>query len=251
MKNKWIQIQTPETEKIDTYPIVLNRFLSLAKICSRRAAVGLIESGKVRVNKNIAGVGDRVDKKDIVEVTEDIAVLPESYRYYIYNKPIGIVSHNPQEGEKGVEDVFKKDVPLYPVGRLDKASEGLMLLTNDGRLVSKVTDPSYEHEKEYKVWVDKKLTPMFKRKMEAGVQIERYLTRPCRVEINDGDSFNITLTEGKKHQIRRMCAALGYQVQILRRVRIMDLKITGLKRGTGRELTEKELDGLLRSTGLK
>lgn len=251
MKNNWVKIEIPSTEKINTYPIVLNRFLSLARICSRRAAVGLIKSGKVKVNKKTAGVGDRVSESDIVEVTSDIAVLPESYKYYLYNKPVGIVSHNPQEGEKGVEDVFKKDVPLYPVGRLDKASEGLMLLTNDGRLVSKVTDPSYEHEKEYKVWVDKKLTPMFKKKMEIGVQIEKYLTRPCKVLINDGDSFNIVLTEGKKHQIRRMCAALGYQVQSLRRIRIMDLKITGIKKGSGRELLDIEREGLLKSTDLK
>jgi len=251
MKSKWVQIKIPDFQKVNTYPIVLNRFLSLARICSRRAAVGLIDSGKVRVNKQIAKVGSRVSEDDVIEVTEDVAVLPESYKYYIYNKPIGIVSHNPQEGEQGIEDVFKKDVPLYPVGRLDKASEGLMLLTNDGRLISKVTDPNYEHEKEYKVWVDKKITPMFKKKMEMGVQIENYLTRPCKVEIRDGETFLITLTEGKKHQIRRMCAALGYQVQILRRIRIMDLKITGLKRGTGRELTDKERDSLLNSTGLK
>lgn len=251
MKNKWIKIQIPSSEKVTTYPIVLNRFLSLAKICSRRAAVGLIKEGKVKVNNNVAGVGDRVSEKDTVEVTDDIAILPDTYKYYIYHKPVGIVSHNPQEGERGVEDVFKKDVPLYPVGRLDKASEGLMLLTNDGRLVSKVTDPSYEHEKEYKVWVDKKLTPIFKKKMEEGVQIERYLTKPCKVEIIDGNSFKIILTEGKKHQIRRMCAALGYQVQILRRIRIMSLKISNIKKGSGRELSDKEREDLLQSTGLK
>jgi 23S rRNA pseudouridine2604 synthase len=251
MKKQWVKIEIPENEKITTYPIVINRFLSLARICSRRAAVDLIKKGKVRVNNKISGVGDRVAETDTVEVTGDIAVLPESYKYYLYNKPVGIVSHNPQEGEQGVEDVFKKEVPLYPVGRLDKASEGLMLLTNDGRLISKVTDPEYDHEKEYKVWVDKKITPMFKRKMEEGVQIEKYLTKPCKVDINNGDSFNIILTEGKKHQIRRMCAALGYQVQILRRIRIIDLRVTGIKKGAGRELTKDEKQNLLKTTGLK
>lgn len=229
------------------YPVRVNRYLYLAGYCSRRQADKYIEEGRVKINGTIAKIGQKVEKTDKVELDSKIKSLPRNYKYFLFNKPIGIVSHNPGPGEKSVEDIFKTREKLFPVGRLDKASHGLMLMTNDGRIVDKLLNPKYPHEKEYSVKVDKPLKPAVERKMSRGVNIEGYITKPAKVRITSDYQFRIILTEGKKHQIRRMCAALGYQVVDLLRVRIMNLKLRNLPEGKGIELSKNERDDLLKS----
>jgi len=237
-----------QTEKIE-YPIRINRYLFLNGYCSRRKADKFIENKQVKINGRIAILGDKVQKEDNVEVGTKVKKEAEKYVYVAYNKPKGIVSHNPQNGEKGIEDVFKYKTTLSPLGRLDKASEGLMLLSNDGRIVDRLLNPKYEHEKEYIVRVDKKITGFFLKDMTSGVKIEGYKTKPTQTNKVNPFTFRIVLTEGKKHQIRRMCAALGYQVQELKRVRIANIKLDNSKTGQHRVLAGEELkiflDGLI------
>lgn len=232
------------------FPIRLNRYLFLKGYCSRRKADEYIEQGLIKVNGKSGPMNRKLEKDDVVEINKKLKQLPDTYQYFLYNKPVGIVSHNPNEGEQSVEDVFESGTTIHPVGRLDKASQGLMFLTNDGRIVDRMLNPEYDHEKEYVVRVDKKLQGNFKTKMERGVNIEGYITAPCKINPVTEQTFHIVLTEGKKHQIRRMCAALGYQVKSLKRIRIMNLKIGKLPIGEGRKLTEKEKDTLFGKIGL-
>jgi 23S rRNA pseudouridine2604 synthase len=235
-----------------TYPIRLNRYLYLKGITSRRQADRFIEQGLIKVNGIKAVLGQKISAEDIVELGPEVHKYVRSYEYYAFNKPRGIVSHNPQEGEMAVEDVFNlKHTPLFPIGRLDKDSDGLMILTNDGRIVDKMLNPKFDHEKEYVVSVDKPLKPSFANKMSRGVNIEGYMTKPAKVRLTGEHTFRILLTEGKKHQIRRMCAALGYQVKRLRRVRIMNIKLKNLPVGKARKLTPDEVELLLSSLGMK
>ncbi len=220
------------------YPIRINRFLLLKHYCSRREADRLIEQSKVTVNGEVAVLGQKVTEGDSVEV-----VGIKEYKYYIFNKPRGIVSHNPQMGEQSVEDVSGLE-GVSPVGRLDKDSHGLMLLTNDGRIVNSILNPEYSHEREYEVVVDKNIKESDLKKLTKGVDIEGYITKEAQSERLSEDSFSLTLTEGKKHQIRRMCAALGYQVKNLKRVRMMHLKLD-VEQGENRALSKEEVDSLL------
>jgi len=236
-------------EKIE-YPIRINRFLYLKNICSRRQADRFIEQGLVKINGQIAKIGQKINKKDKVEIAEEVEKKKESFKYFSYYKPIGIVSHNPQKDEKTIEDICPSAKGLYPIGRLDKASEGLMFLTNDTRIVDRILNPKYAHEKEYKIKVDKELKPSFKAKMEKGVNIEGYKTKPAKVQITGNKTFKITLTEGKKHQIRRMCTALGYQVKNLKRIRIMNIKLGSMKSGELKELPIKTKINLLKKVEL-
>ena len=230
----------------------LQKVIADAGVCSRRKADQLIEDGEVKINGEQAVLGQKVNIDDVVELGKKIKQMPQNYKYYLFNKPRGVVSHNPQRGEKSVEDFFGniKDMTLAPVGRLDKDSEGLMFVTNDGRIIDKMLNPKYEHEKEYLVRVDKELKESFENRMGKGVNIEGYITKPSTVEVIGDRTFKIVLTEGKKHQIRRMCAALGYQVKNLKRVRIMNLKLSRLYTGQYRALRVDEKLQLLKSIGL-
>jgi len=232
--------------------VVINHYLALKGYCSRRKAVEYIKSGKVNINGEVAEIGQRVAEGDVVEVTNEVATAADHYQYYAFYKPIGVVSHNPKPGEKSVEDIFKTKKAMYPMGRLDKASEGLMLLSNDGRIVNRLLSPESGHEKEYVVTVDKRVRPTALRKLASGVRIEGYMTKPAKTKmIKDSDTaFSIVLTEGKKHQIRRMCAALGYQVRKLRRTRIMHVKLGPMRPSQGRALTHEERQTLLKNLGL-
>jgi 23S rRNA pseudouridine2604 synthase len=234
------------------FPVRINRYLFLKGYCSRRKADELIQDGQVKINGENAVLGQKVGENDKVELTTKIKEMPKNYEYHLFYKPRGVVSHNPQEGEKAVEDFFKNanSKKLAPVGRLDKDSEGLMFITNDGRIIDKMLNPKYEHEKEYVVKVDKPLKESFENKMSKGVRIEEYMTKPAKVRTMSERTFNIVLTEGKKHQIRRMCAALGYQVKDLKRVRIMGLRLSGLYPGQSRSLKIDEKIKLLKSIGL-
>lgn len=234
------------------YPIRINKYLYKTGYCSRREADRLIEEGQIKINGKLAVLGQKVEASDSVEMSDKVKRMPENYAYFILNKPRGVVSHNPQDGEKSAEDFFTefRGKKLAPIGRLDKDSFGLMLMTNDGRIVDKMLNPKYDHEKEYVVRVDKVLKESFVRKMEKGVDIEGYMTKPCQVKQTGEKSFRIILTEGKKHQIRRMCVALGYQVKELKRVRIMNLRLGNLHPGQTRELKMQERVDLLKNVGL-
>lgn len=232
------------------YPIRINRYLYLNNLCSRRQADKFIEQGLVKINNQIAVLGQKVNRGDRVQIAETIERKKESFKYFLYYKPKGVVSHNPQRDEQTIENVCPKAKGLYPIGRLDKASEGLMLLTNDTRIVDRILNPKHAHEKEYRVRVDIDLRESFKNKMEKGVNIEGYITKPCKVEITGEKSFKIILTEGKKHQIRRMVAALGYQVKNLKRTRIMNLRIGALKSNELKEVPVKQKFDLLKEIGV-
>lgn len=233
-------------EKI-TYPIRINRYLLLKNICSRREADRLIEQGKITINGVAATLGQKIQETDIVEVAPEAAA--RVYQYYLYNKPRGIVSHNPQRDEQSIADVSGLGASVSPVGRLDKDSHGLMLLTDDGRIVNTILNPDYAHEREYEVRVNKYIKESDLKKLGRGVNIEGYITKPAHVERVDDDTFSLTLTEGKKHQIRRMCAALGYQVDDLQRTRMMHLKLD-VGNGKHRPLTEQEQATLLEKAGI-
>jgi len=232
------------------YPIRINRYLYLSGYCSRRQADKFIERGLVKINGKKAIMGQKVLEGEKVVVDDEVTNLKKSFEYYIYNKPLGVVSHNAQEGEKSVEDVFKTPEQIFPVGRLDKDSEGLMFMTSDRRIINKIIDPEFNHEKEYEVLVDKDLKEHVAKKMSAGVDIEGYMTKPAKVKKIGNRRLKMILTEGKKHQIRRMCAALGYQVKKLKRVRIMHLELGSLPAGKGRKLTFPERKELLQSIGM-
>lgn len=229
------------------YPVRINRYLFLTNVCSRREADRLIEQGKIKINGAVAVLGQKVQSGDTVEVAQEAA--EREYKYYMYNKPRGIVSHNPQGDEEAVEDVSGLGSSVSPVGRLDKDSHGLMLLTDDGRIVNAILNPEYGHEREYEVRVDKYVKESDLKKLARGVDIEGYVTKPATANRLDEHSFSLTLTEGKKHQIRRMCAALGYQVVDLKRVRMMHLQLD-IENGKHRPLTEGERTVLLQTVGI-
>lgn len=222
-KRKKVDLKTPE---LPTYPMRINKYLALQKISTRRGADELIEKKKVYINGKLAVLGSKINETDKVEVK---GAQMKEYKYYAYNKPAGIETDSPREG-------------LFPLGRLDKASHGLLILTNDGRITDQLLNPKYIHEKEYVVKTKEKLRNNFKEKMEAGVNIEGYQTRPCKVTIVNENTFRVTLTEGKKHQIRRMCVALFQEVQDLKRVRVMNIELgklalKGIREIKGTELT--------------
>lgn len=238
-------------EKIE-YPIRINRYLLLKGFCSRRKADELVAQGSVKINGKRAIVGQKVSEGDDVSLSKNTKNIANSYQYFLLNKPRGIVSHNPNNLEKSAEQLIntKNNTPVSPVGRLDKDSEGLMLLTNDGRIIDKILNPKFAHEKEYYVSVDKDIKESFINKMNKGVDIEGYKTKPTKTSIHGPKNFKIILTEGKKHQIRRMCASLGYQVVKLKRTRIMNLELGRLNPGESRELTDKEKNDLFKSIKL-
>ncbi len=224
------------------FPMRLNKYLAHQGVASRREADALIESGKVLVNGKKATLGTKVNEGDAVEVRGK----QKTYTYLAYYKGRGIITHSPDEGETDIATRIEKDFGLsniYPIGRLDKDSEGLIILTNDGRLTGPLLDPKSATEKEYEVSVDKPMNGWFLRHMAEGVKIERYTTKPTQITMV-GDKklrFRIVLTEGKKHQIRRMCAALGYQVQSLKRIRVGKVELGKLKPNQYRKLTDLEV----------
>lgn len=209
----------------------INKYLALKKISTRRGADELVVAKKVSINGKLAVLGSKVNEKDIVEVK---GAEKKEYKYFAYNKPTGIETSSPREN-------------LFPLGRLDKNSHGLMILTNDGRITDQLLNPKYFHEKEYVVKTSNKLRSSFKQKMEAGVNIEGYLTKKCKVKIINDFTFRIILTEGKKHQIRRMCSALFQEVAELKRERIMNIKLGNLKSNTFRPIKGKELNVFIES----
>lgn len=220
----------------------LNKFISDTGVCSRREADRLIESGQVRVNGKVANVGMQVTEADFIVVGKKPLRAKPAPVYLAYNKPVGVISTTDSEVPENIVDAVNyRGGRIFPIGRLDKPSEGLILLTNDGDIVNKILRAGNAHDKEYLVWVDKPLTPEFIRRMAAGVPILGQITQPCPVRQLTATSFNIILQQGLNRQIRRMAEYLGYQVTRLKRVRIMNISLGGLQPGQWRLLHKKEL----------
>jgi len=229
------------------FPMRINKYLALKKHSTRRGADELIKKNLVFLNGRLAVLGDKVEKDDSVEVRFRGKQKP--HVYFAYNKPKGVVTHSAEEGQKEIKHVVAlKDV--FPIGRLDKDSHGLIILTSDGRITERLLSPEHDHEKEYLVTTKNPLRSSFKQKMEAGVRIEKEQTRPCKVDILSNNSFRVTLTEGKKHQIRRMCSALFQEVDDLKRIRIMNIKLDDLRDGEYRAIAGDELKNFLQSLDL-
>ena len=241
---------------MNEYPMRINKYLALKNISTRRGADELVEKKQVFINSKLAVLGSKVNENDKVEVKGNTSI--KKLIYYAYNKPIGIIT----------SDISVNS--MFPIGRLDKNSHGLIILTNDGRITDKLLNPKYVHEKEYIVKTSNKLRSSFKQKMENGVNIdpvrsrsprgdrstpvfgraasngvEGYVTKKCKVQIINDYTFKITLSEGKKHQIRRMCSALFQEVADLMRIRIINIELRNLKPGAFREIKDKELNTFL------
>ena len=227
----------------------LNKYLSDAGVCSRREADRLTEAGEITVNGKRAETGIQVESGDVV-VVKGKTVVPEEKKVYLaFNKPRGIVCTAEKREKNNVIDYLSYPVRIYPVGRLDKDSEGLLLMTNDGAIVNGIMRARNRHEKEYQVEVNKEITPEFLKKMASGVPILDTVTRPCRIRKTGERSFTIILTQGLNRQIRRMCEALGYKVTKLVRIRIMNVELGSLKSGAVRKIEGQELKKLYEQAG--
>lgn len=225
--------------------IRLNKYMAESGFCSRREADRLIEAGNVTIDGRAGVLGDKVtDQMDVRVLGKP--VKPKLEKVYIaLNKPVGIVCTADPREPMNVIDYIRHPQRVFPIGRLDKESSGLLLLTSDGEIVNRVLRAAGRHEKEYIVSVDRKLTPDFLRKMASGVPILDTVTLPSKVEQLSPFSFRIVLVQGLNRQIRRMCDALSYRVQSLKRVRIMNIRLGELKPGQWRDLTEAELAELM------
>ena len=224
--------------------IRINKYLAESGTCSRREADKLVADGKVRIDGEIAVMGSKVLPGQRVTVQGQDIKKNEDLILIAFNKPVGVVSTTDKRDPDNIIDYINYGKRIFPIGRLDKDSEGLILLTNDGDIVNKILRAGNYHEKEYIVTVNKDITPDFLRIMGSGVPILETVTRPCKIEQIDKKVFKIILTQGLNRQIRRMCEALGYRVRALTRVRIMNIRLGHLKTGTWRNLTPKELEGL-------
>lgn len=218
----------------------LNKFLSEAGVCSRREADRMISAGEVTVNGELAITGMRVSKEDTVLVCGKKIRKKDEMILLLMNKPRGIICTAQTREKPNIIEYLNYPVRVYPIGRLDKESEGLLLLTNNGELVNRIMRAGNFHEKEYRVWVDRPIDQTFIRKMSDGVPILNTVTRPCKVRKTGKNTFSIILTQGLNRQIRRMCEYLGCHVERLVRVRIMNLKLDGIASGEYRKITEPE-----------
>jgi 23S rRNA pseudouridine2604 synthase len=225
--------------------ISLNKYISETGLCSRREADKLIEAGRVLINDLVARKGNRVNPDDKVYLDGELIVKRSKPIYIALNKPVGIVCTTDQREPDNIIDYLGYKERIFPIGRLDKMSQGLILLTNDGDIVNKILRAGNFHEKEYIVTVNKPIDNGFIKAMATGVPILDTVTRPCKVKKIDDFKFNIVLTQGLNRQIRRMCEYLGYHVTSLNRVRIMDITLDGIEYDTWRYLTEAEVVWLM------
>jgi 23S rRNA pseudouridine2604 synthase len=224
--------------------IRLNKFISNSGLCSRREADKLIEDGRVYVNGMKCTSGHQVGPKDLVEVNGRVikAKTQTEKVYLAFNKPEGITCTTEDSVKGNIVDCINYPEKIFPIGRLDKFSQGLIFMTNDGDIVNKILRAGNEHEKEYVVVVDRPITNEFIRKMANGVPILDTVTKKCKVELLSKNRFKITLTQGLNRQIRRMCEHLGYQVKALQRIRIMNVELGKLKLGNWRHLRPAEIE---------
>lgn len=225
--------------------IRINKYLSEVGFCSRRAADKLLEENRITINGKLPELGTKVSPQDEVRVDGELVGKPKTKHVYIvFNKPVGIVSTTDVKGEKNnIIDFIGHPERIFPIGRLDKDSEGLILLTSEGDIVNKILRSKNNHEKEYIVTVDRPIDSNFVRKMSGGIPILGTVTDPCKVELISRFKFRIILTQGLNRQIRRMCEFLGYTVKQLKRIRIMNIHLD-MPVGKWRDLTEKELTQL-------
>jgi 23S rRNA pseudouridine2604 synthase len=223
----------------------LNKYISETGICSRRQADQWISDGRVRVNGQAAELGTQVGAGDRVEVDGTLVEPRANPVYLALNKPIGITCTTERHVAGNIIDFIGHPQRIFPIGRLDKDSEGLILLTNNGDIVNEILRSENNHEKEYVVTVDKPLSEEFLDGMAGGVEILGVRTKPCKVRRIGRNVFGIVLTQGLNRQIRRMCAVFGYEVRRLQRVRIVNIRLDGIKVGQWRELSASELRGLL------
>ncbi len=237
--------------KESAFPMRLNKYLALKGFTTRREADVLIEKRKVYVNGTVAQLGDKVEETDVVEMR---SARPKAYVYLAFNKPRGMDTHREATGTPNVLDSLPSDLKrlsLFPVGRLDKDSRGLLILTNDGRITDRLLNPKYEHQKVYEVKTKKPLRASTKEKLERGISIEGYMTKPAQVSILGPDRFRVTLTEGKTHQVRRMVVAVFNEVKDLKRMSIMGIRLGTLKEGAYRPLEKAEQEKFLKDLGLQ
>jgi len=230
----------------------INKYLSEVGYCSRREADKLIEAGRVTINGVIPEMGSKISQNDVVEVDgKPVIDSKEAFVYLAFNKPVGIVCTTDTNVEKdNIIDFINYPKRIFPIGRLDKPSEGLILLTDDGDIVNKILRASNNHEKEYLVKVDKPISQTFVERMSGGIPILDRVTKKCQVEKLSTYEFRIILTQGLNRQIRRMCEYLNYEVETLKRVRIMNIKLD-IPVGEYRELSMeelKELNGLIQDS---
>jgi len=227
----------------------LNKFIADSGYCSRRQADELISLGRVKVDGRIGTLGDQVTSGTRVEVDGHILSGHSDAVYLALYKPRGIVCTTDVREPMNVVSYLNYPKRVFPIGRLDKDSEGLLLLTSDGDIVNRMLRAAGGHEKEYRVWVDKPVTPEFLKKMSSGVPILDRVTLPCRVRKIGNNCFSIILVQGLNRQIRRMCEYLGYNVTRLMRLRVMNIRLGDMQPGNYRELTEEELAVLFRDLG--
>ncbi len=229
--------------------ISLNKYISATGYCSRREADKLIDQARVAVNGNIALAGTRVSPSDKIYIDDELLKVKRSAKNDLFimafNKPLNITSTTDEKDRTNIIRYINHPKRIFPIGRLDKDSEGLIFLTNNGDIVNKILRAGNEHEKEYIVTVNKKLTPDFAAKMSKGVHILNTTTLPCKVRQLSGKTFSIILTQGLNRQIRRMCEVFGYEVISLRRIRIMHIQLGNLPTGKWRYLSEPEMNTLM------
>ncbi|MCE7661311.1 23S rRNA pseudouridine(2604) synthase RluF [Vibrio fluvialis] len=223
----------------------LNKYISETGFCSRREADKLIEQGRVTINGQLPEMGTKVTDNDEVCIDDKPVRSKEKPVYIALNKPTGITCTTERDIPGNIVDFIGHHKRIFPIGRLDKPSDGLIFLTNDGDIVNKILRAGNNHEKEYVVRVDKPVTPEFIKQMSSGVNILDTVTLPCKVTQETKFSFRIVLTQGLNRQIRRMCEALGYEVFKLRRVRIMNISLDGIPNGKWRYLTDAEVAKIL------
>jgi 23S rRNA pseudouridine2604 synthase len=223
----------------------LNKYISETGICSRREADKLIEAGRVTCNGLPAVLGTQVGEADEIRVDGRPVGLRKKQIYIALNKPVGITCTTETHVEGNIIDLIGHQERIFPIGRLDKDSEGLILLTNDGDIVNEILRSENNHEKEYLVTVERAVTDLSLKMMADGVKIMGEITKPCKVSRISEKTFRMILTQGLNRQIRRMCSALGYRVQHLRRVRIINIDLGTLAPGEWRELAEAEVAALL------
>jgi 23S rRNA pseudouridine2604 synthase len=223
----------------------LNKYISETGICSRREADKWIDAGRVTCNGQPAALGTRVADGDVVYIDGEPIGAKKKQVYIALNKPVGVTCTTEAHIEDNIIDLVGHEERIFPIGRLDKDSEGLILLTNNGDIVNEILRSENNHEKEYIVTVDRPITDLALTMMASGVKIMGQPTKPCKVSRIGPESFRMILTQGLNRQIRRMCSALGYKAQRLQRVRIMNIHLGSLGSGQWRPLTDAELAGLL------
>ncbi len=231
------------------HSIRINKFFTEQGICSRREADRLVESGIITINGRVAKLGDQVESSDVIARAGRVIPWGKPNLYIKYHKPVGVTTTSESHVGRNIIAEIGHPERIFPIGRLDKDSSGLILLTNDGNIVNEILRVEFGHEREYFVQVDRPFDQAFLDRMASGVGILGSVTRPCRMARVGRDQFRIVLTEGRNRQIRRMCHALGYRVTTLHRTRIMHITVEGLRVGEWKELRSQEREQLLQAVG--